>query len=672
MWVISSLAILVTSMHSGPTRSDRSLTGPGSRFAAVVLVAFLSYFSAVAGGVLVLRPQMVWPVWPGCAFLVGVLLLAPRRMWPILLAAGLSGFLVYDLQTGLTLRATAWLLLADTVEILIAAVGVGACFDGIPRLNSLKSLAKYSFFAVFLAPFCAAFIASTAFGGNGWTRWGIGFFTEALAFLTLTPAMLSAVSMGREWTRKSPAFYLEAATLNAALAILVGIAFVASGNSNSLLYSLLPLLLWSALRFGLLGISTSMIVVAFLSIWGAIHGRGPFTGSDPLSNLLSLQLFVFFAATPFMSLAVLIEERNRTEEASRQKQAELMEAQRIAQVGSWQWDPDRDEVVWSTELYRISGRDPNLPAATYAEHSKLYTSESWERLREAVEGALKSASPYYLDLEMIHADGSARWVTARGEARLDSGGKVVQLRGTVHDITERKRAEEALATMGRRLIAAQEQERSRIARELHDDIGQRIALLVNELERLERDPCRLMSEACVHLSDLRKQACEIANDIQTLSHGLHSSKLELLGIAAATRAFCKEFSQQQGVEIEFDARDVPSRLPADSSLCLFRVLQEALHNSAKHSGVRHFEVHLWGMLGAMHLTVRDSGVGFQNDSARNGHGLGLISMQERVKLVNGSLSIDSQPNRGTTVHVCVPVTSQIGPAHAADDAVQMS
>ena len=656
-------------MHSGHIRSDRSLINLDSRFAAVVLVAFLSYFAAVLGGVLVLRPQMVWPVWPGCAFVVGVLLLARRKMWPILIAAGLSGFLLYDLQAGLTLRSAAWLLLADAIEILIAVVGVASCFDGVPRLNSLKSLAKYSFFAVFLAPFCAAFIAATAFGGNSWIRWRIGFFTEALAFLTLTPAMLSSAAMRRGWRRKPLAYFLEAAVLNGALALLGYIAFVAPGTSSSLLYSLLLFLLWSALRFGLLGITTSMIIVTFLSIWGALHGRGPFTGSEPLGNLLSLQLFVFFAATPFMTLAVLIEERNRTEEALRQKQAELMEAQRIAQVGSWQWDPDGDKVVWSPELYRISGRDSHLPAATYAEHPKLYTAESWERLREAVEIALKSATPYYLDLEMIHADGTTRWVTARGEAHLDSGGKVVQLRGTVHDITERKRSEEALATMGRRLIAAQEQERSRIARELHDDIGQRLALLVNELERLERDPRRLTDEVSIHLSDLRKRACEIADDIQSLSHGLHSSKLELLGIVAASKAFCREFAQQQTVEVDFEARDVSDRLPADASLCLFRVLQEALHNSAKHSGVRHFEVHLWGTPGATHLAVRDSGAGFHNESARKGRGLGLISMQERVKLVNGSLTLDSQPNRGTTVHVCVPVSSEIGPAGAADDAV---
>ena len=183
------------------------------------------------------------------------------------------------------------------------------------------------------------------------------------------------------------------------------------------------------------------------------------------------------------------------------------------------------------------------------------------------------------------------------------------------DITERKLAEAALASVSRRLIEAQEQERSRIARELHDDIGQRLALLAIELEQLQQNPPNL-SEVRSRMGELRKQTSEIATDIQSLSHELHSSKLEYLGIAAAMRGFCQEFGEQQKVEIDFKTHDLPSPLPPDISLCLFRVLQEALHNSAKHSGVRRFEVRLWGTSDEIHLTVRDSGVGFDSESGK--------------------------------------------------------
>jgi signal transduction histidine kinase len=119
--------------------------------------------------------------------------------------------------------------------------------------------------------------------------------------------------------------------------------------------------------------------------------------------------------------------------------------------------------------------------------------------------------------------------------------------------------------------------------------------------------------------------------------------------------FCKEFGEQQKVEIAFKSHDLPSPFPENTSLCLFRVLQEALRNAAKHSGARYFEVQLWGTSGEVHLTVSDSGVGFDPEVVRKGRGLGLISMQERLHLVNGRISIRSEPKTGTVVSVCVPV-----------------
>src|SRR5579872_2749684 len=148
-------------MNSAQSRPSSRIPNPGSPLHTVVLaclVAVLSYLCAQLGGALVLRPEMVWPIWPGCAFLVAVLLLVPRKVWPIVMAAGLAGFVLYDLQAGLTLRSTSFLILADTVEVLIAAVGVSYCFGGVVRLNSVKSLAEYSVFAVLLAPITIAFV----------------------------------------------------------------------------------------------------------------------------------------------------------------------------------------------------------------------------------------------------------------------------------------------------------------------------------------------------------------------------------------------------------------------------------------------------------------------------------------------------------------------------------
>ncbi len=205
---------------------------------------------------------------------------------------------------------------------------------------------------------------------------------------------------------------------------------------------------------------------------------------------------------------------------------------------------------------------------------------------------------------------------------------------------------------------------ARIGRELHDDIGQRLALLALQLQQLHDDTL-ILPEVRSRLDELQKQTSEIATDIQSLSHELHSAKLQYLGIAAAMRGFCREFAEQQKVEIDFKAHDLPSPLSPDISLCLFRVLQEALHNSAKHSVVRHFEVRLWGTSDEIHLTVKDSGAGFDREAAKESRGLGLISMEERLKLVKGTLSINSQPKCGTTIDARVPFDSSSDSARAA-------
>ncbi|MCU1252261.1 MAG: domain S-box protein [Edaphobacter sp.] len=224
------------------------------------------------------------------------------------------------------------------------------------------------------------------------------------------------------------------------------------------------------------------------------------------------------------------------------------------------------------------------------------------------------------------------------------------------DITERRLAEAALASVSRRLIEAQEQERSRIARELHDDIGQRLALLAIKLAQLQQNPPN-SSELRSRIGELQKQTSGIAADIQSLSHELHSSRLQYLGIASAIRGFCREFGEQQKVEVDCKIHDLPVPLSPDISLCFFRVLQEALHNSSKYSGVRYFEVELWGTPDEIHLTVSDSGAGFDISAAKASRGLGLISMEERLKLLKGTLSIESQLQRGTTIHAHVPFTS---------------
>ena len=202
---------------------------------------------------------------------------------------------------------------------------------------------------------------------------------------------------------------------------------------------------------------------------------------------------------------------------------------------------------------------------------------------------------------------------------------------TIRDITESKLAEEAMADIGRRLIEAHEEERTWIGRELHDDINQRLALAVIELERWGDSKSEV--DLHEHIGHVKQRLSDLGKDIQALSHRLHSSKLDYLGLTVAANSFCREFSEQQNVEIDFTHKNMPSRVPQDISLCLFRILQEALQNAVKYSGVRHFTVKLKGNSAEIQLTVSDHGIGFDQHHAFSGRGLGLISMRERVQLV---------------------------------------
>ena len=162
-----------------------------------------------------------------------------------------------------------------------------------------------------------------------------------------------------------------------------------------------------------------------------------------------------------------------------------------------------------------------------------------------------------------------------------------------------------------------------------------------------------------------RKTLEILSDVKASAHELYSPRLEYLGIAAVMRTFCEEFGDRKGVEIDFKSHGFPRPLPSDVSICLFRVLQEALHNGVMHSGVKKFGVQLWGDSDEAHLKVSDSGVGFDLRAARSGRGLGLVRIEQRVKLVNGTSSIDSQPEEGTTVQVNVPLRSGCDSLRAA-------
>jgi PAS domain S-box-containing protein len=269
----------------------------------------------------------------------------------------------------------------------------------------------------------------------------------------------------------------------------------------------------------------------------------------------------------------------------------------------------------------------------------------------------RTTQQFDLTFRMLHRDGHVVWVhnlvSVTNENSVSG-----QMHGFLIDISERKRAEEALKDLGSRLIVAQEEERKRVARELHDDLNQRMAVLSIELDQLAQS---IKTPRGIHrrFQKLRQQAEEISTEIHRLSYKLHPSKLDHLGLASAVKSLCQELSQDGKLRIDFHESGFPAALPKDAALCIFRIAQELLRNSVKHSDAESAQVVLKKTDAAVCLSVSDNGCGFDTNSDVMEKGLGFISMKERLRIVGGEINIRSKPNLGTRTEVSVPCVPNV-------------
>jgi len=255
-------------------------------------------------------------------------------------------------------------------------------------------------------------------------------------------------------------------------------------------------------------------------------------------------------------------------------------------------------------------------------------------------------------------DGSLIDVELHG-IRVYSGETFVGAFAIYQDISERRRSEEKLQTLRNRLTRTQEEERSRIARDLHDDIGQRLALLSIDLEQMKLASQQDGSAFARELEALVRTASEITSDVHNVSRRLHPSQVELLGLAPALNNFCREFANRNSMHIQFTSACLTCKLPEEASLCLFRVAQEAIRNVHKHSGCREALVELDEISSSLRLRISDRGAGFDPVSAESTQGLGLLSMEERLRSMGGELFVHSRPGGGTCIEACIPATQNV-------------
>jgi PAS domain S-box-containing protein len=376
----------------------------------------------------------------------------------------------------------------------------------------------------------------------------------------------------------------------------------------------------------------------------------------------------------FQAVGRDITERKRIEEDRRDGEERLRLALEAGRMGAWEWDTRTNDVKWSKEHYTVIGLMPFSVEPDYRTWADRVHPDDLPAATEAMSRAIEEMGEYRCEYRIIWSDGSVRWVEGRGKPVYDECGLCVKVSGLIVDITERKEAEEALREseealrksyariedLAGRLIAAQEEERSHIARELHDDLNQQVAALAIGISRLKRQFSNADAVVLEQIAKLQNKTHLLSERIRQVSHELHSSILQHVGLPAALNSYCAEFSDREGIAVALDIGNGIEDVPPEAALCIYRVAQESLRNVARHSGARRAVVTLAGVNGAIELRVADQGVGFDPGQARECRGLGLVSMEERVKLLHGNFLLTTQPGAGTELRAQIPLRGENG------------
>ena len=521
---------------------SKALPGSG-RAGAIVVIAvgvlvFLVQWLSVA---LWVPPIRVSSIWLTGGVMLAAALVTERRQWPSVIVAGATGQTLLFLVLQLVRPAAAILLgLLVALQTFAVASALRAVLGRPFTLSTLREFRDYGIVAIV----GGAFNASILFVASAWgmqfrpatfLTWRTFGLAAVLGYLMVTPTLVllaQRIMLSRRGEPKRP---FEASFLGVLLILASGLVFVLAERGSLawpvLVMTLPALLLWAAMRFGALGASASLLVVALVSSLGAAHGLTVFAGRTQGDYILLLQLFLLGTGVPLLGMGVVMDEHKRTT------------------------------------------------------------------------NALQST---------------------RGH----------------------------LQKLNRDLMKAREEEATRIARELHDDVGQRLALISIGLSRLRRSDARGTGP---EVRRLQEQTGSVVRSLRELSHQLHPAALEHAGLPLALQMKCEEVVQATGIEVRLVNHGETSEVPPDIALCLFRVAQEALSNVIRHSGAHLVDLSLDREGGELRLQVRDDGRGFTPGAARNGNGLGLYHVTERLGAFGGRLSLESAPGVGTTLRVAVPL-----------------
>lgn len=356
-----------------------------------------------------------------------------------------------------------------------------------------------------------------------------------------------------------------------------------------------------------------------------------------------------------------VTERTRAHAALAARERQFREAQRVARLGSWEWDPATDTVTWSEEMYRMYGVSPQRFTPTSPAILALIAPGDRAAVQQSTERCLAEQRPFAYDLRINRADGSVRILHCRGHAVADPAGRVSRLLGTAQDVTERRHIEERLRDSQRRLRALTarreailEEERARIAREIHDELGQILTASKLDVAWVRESLPDAPAEIRGRLVELAERLDATVKTVRRITTELRPVVLDQLGLGPAVEWLGRDFTHRTGLACSVRAELDGHVLPPETATGLFRILQEALTNVARHAGAQTVRVELWAVDQTVCLEVTDDGLGFEAD-AGPGEGLGIMGMRERAILLGGALELGPAQPSGTRLSVWAPI-----------------
>jgi PAS domain S-box-containing protein len=653
----------------------------GSRYVLQLAIVFAFYFGAGKVGLAIpFTSSNVSPIWPAAGVAVAAVLICGIQIAP---AIAFAAFLV-NFLTPIPTTASVAIGLGNASSAVVAGYLLRRS-DFQTSLPRLRDVLKLVTVAAVLTTTLAAFVGVTALTlahtkawsgyGSAWRIWWLG---DAMGVLVVAPLLLTGrdlVSVYRGW-RLLEACFLLIATLVTSAAIFGGAAV----RDDVLAFVVFPFVIWAALRFRVAGAAVAGLLSASVAVWGTAHGYGPFVNHSSLHNAVLLQIFVAVTSLTGLILAAVINEREHIGEAFEAEKKLLNESEatkerleELVRERTRELERNTAQLVYQATLLDLANDAIFVRSAddriTYWNDGaeRLYGWTKKEALGKSTQELVQTEFPTDIseilgldrwqgELQQRRRDGSQVTVSSRWTALRDENGIAIGWLEINTDITARKQAEEAARSLSGRILTLQDDEHRRIARGLHDSLGQYLTALKINLDRLSAsDNC---NAALAFESAGIVDKC--LTETRTISYLLHPPMLDEAGFDSAARWYVDGFSRRSGIKVNLNFPPKLGRMHRDVEVALFRAVQESLTNIHRHSGGSMVDIYLSVDTKQLRLEIKDNGRGIPQKRLRTliesaaEAGVGLAGMRERMRELGGSLEIRSD-RAGTTVLITIPV-----------------